>query len=126
MAVTKEQKAVKKIIKKTIDDMNALSTYRPQFDATIRAYAEMRQQYDVLMDEFYANGCTITEEYTNKAGFTNVRKTALYQSLETLRKDIVTHENILGLTPSGLKRINDEMKSRKKVSKLDQALMRFG
>ena len=84
----------------------------------------MRYQYDNLMEEFYKNGCQITEEYTNKSGATNIRKTALYLSIESLRKDIVNHENILGLTPAGLKKINDEMKQGKKgQTKLEIALM---
>lgn len=120
-----EEKQVKKIIKKTIKDMEELNTYRPQFDSTIRAYAEMRQQYDKLMSEFYESGCEITEEYTNKAGFTNVTKTALYLALESLRKDIVNHENILGLTPAGLKKIKSDS-SKKKVSKLGKALSEIG
>ena len=120
-----EEKEVKKIIKKTTKNMEGINTYRPQFDPTIRAYAEMRQQYNKLMSEFYEGGCKITEEYTNKAGFTNIRKTALYLSLETLRKDVVSHENILGLTPVGLKKIKSEMPN-KKISKLGKALSEIG
>jgi len=120
-----EEREVKKIIKITIKDMEDINTYRPQFNATIRAYAEMRQQYNKLMAEFYESGCEITEEYTNKAGFTNIRKTALYLSLETLRKDVVGHENILGLTPAGLKKIKSEAPN-KKISKLGKALSEIG
>jgi hypothetical protein len=127
MAMSAEEKAVRKIIRQTKADMEAVGTYRPQFDSAIRTYSEMRYQYDVIMKEFYASGCKISEEYTNKAGATNIRKTALYLSLETIRKDIVNHENLLGLTPAGLKRINDEMnKKKKKTSKLDMALSSFG
>ena len=124
-AMSPEEKEVKKIIKKTTKNMEDINTYRPQFDSTIRAYAEMRQQYNKLMSEFYEGGCKITEEYTNKAGFTNIRKTALYLSLETLRKDVVSHENILGLTPVGLKKIKSEMPN-KKISKLGKALSEIG
>lgn len=120
-----EEKEIKKIVKSTIKDMEAIGTYRPQFNATIKAYAEMRQQYNTLMAEFYKSGCKITEEYTNKAGFTNIRKTAVYLALETLRKDIVNHENILGLTPAGLKKLKNET-PRKKISKLGKALSEIG
>jgi hypothetical protein len=120
-----EEKEIKKIIKSTIKDMEAIGTYRPEFVHTVRAYAEMRQQYKKLSTEFYDGGCQITEEYTNKAGFTNIRKTALYMALETLRKDIVNHENILGLTPVGLKKIKSDS-PKKKVSKLGKALSEIG
>jgi hypothetical protein len=124
--MTPEEKEVKKIVKTTIKNMESIGTYRPQFDSTIRAYSEMRQQYNKLMADFYEGGCTITEEYTNKSGAKNIRKTALYLSLETLRKDIVNHENILGLTPSGLKKIKNETSGKKKVSKLGKALSDLG
>jgi hypothetical protein len=123
--LTPEEKEVKKIIKITIKNMQDINTYRPQFDSTIRAYAEMRQQYNMLMLEYYESGCKITEEYTNKAGFTNIRKTAVYLSLETLRKDVVGHENILGLTPVGLKKIKSDS-PKKKISKLGKALSEIG
>lgn len=122
---TPEEKEINKIIKSTTKDMEAIGTYRPEFNATIRTYAEMRQQYKKLTNEFYEGGCNITEEYTNKAGFTNIRKTALYLALETLRKDIVNHENILGLTPAGLKKIKSDS-TKKKVSKLGKALSDLG
>ncbi|HYE10538.1 MAG TPA: P27 family phage terminase small subunit [Patescibacteria group bacterium] len=118
----KVKKEVKKIIKATIKNMESISIYRPEFDSTIKAYAEMRQQYDHLMIEFYESGCKITEEYTNNAGFTNIRKTATYIALESLRKEILNHENTLGLTPAGLKKINNTSTVKKKVSKLGKAL----
>ena len=127
MAQTKEQKAIKKIVKKTVADMTALGTFREQFTPAIRNYAEMRYQLDELNAQFYAGGCRITEKYTNKSGATNERKTALYMAIETLRRDIAATEDRLGLTPAGMKRINDrEMKARKKESKLDRALKNSG
>lgn len=102
--------------------MMELGTYRPEFSLAIRTYAEMRQQYNAIRDEFYASGGQVTEAYTNKAGATNVRKAALYQAMEAIRKDIINFEGVLGLTPAGLKRINDmELKSSKE-SKLTKAL----
>ena len=62
----------------------------------------------------------------NKSGATNERKTALYSAIEQLRRDIAQQEDRLGLSPSGMKRINEaEMKSRKKTSKLTSALDRL-
>jgi hypothetical protein len=121
-----EEKEVKKIIKKTIKDMESLGTYRSQFDSTIKVYAEMKQQYNKSMAEFYESGCKMSEEYINKSGAKNIRKTALYLSLETLRKDIVNHENILGLTPAGLKKITSDKAPKKRVSKLGAAMSALG
>ncbi len=120
-------KAIRKCIKQTRTAMEELGTYRPQFDPAIRMYAEMRQQLDALNAEFYALGCPVTEMYTNKAGATNERKTALYCTIETLRRDVAAMEDRLGLSPSGMRRINEaEMKARKKESKLSSALEKLG
>lgn len=123
MAMTYEEKAIRKILKKTIENMTIIGTYRPQFETNIRTYSEMKFELEALTKEFYEKGCKRTEEYTNKAGATNIRKTAEYLSLEKLRDDVAKRENELGLTPAGLKRINDEMKKNdKKKSKLAEAL----
>lgn len=117
MAQTKEQKAINKIKKKTIEEMTALGVYKPEFSATINAYAQLRYLYDILNERFTENGFQVTEEYTNKAGATNIRKTAEYQALETIRKDILNHESVLGLNPAGLKKIRADS-TKKKDSKL--------
>lgn len=113
------------IFKQTIDDMKSLGTYKVEFSPTITRYAEMRIQYKMLMGKWYESGCTIAEDYTNKAGATNARKTAIYLALETLRSDLTNLENILGLTPAGLKKINDKSINAKKESTLAKALSKI-
>lgn len=118
-----EIKAVKvKVYRKTRSNMKKIGTFRVEFDPTIERYAELRAQYEELNEQWYEDGCRITEEYTNKAGATNKRKTALYLSLETLRKELTDIENLLGLTPQGLKRIKAKGLDKVKESKLDRAL----
>ena len=63
-----------------------------------------------------------TEPYTNKAGATNIRRTALSLEIEKMRAELLVMENELGLTPQGLRRINDEMKNKAKKSKLAEVL----
>lgn len=91
------------IYKETKANMEKLGTYRSEFEAPIKRYAELRLQFDILNEQWYEEGCRITEEYTNKSGATNQRKTALYLSIETMRKELIDMENIFGLTPKGLK-----------------------
>lgn len=122
MALSPEEREVKKIEKATVKSMEILQTYRPQFMPTIKAYAQMRRQFDCLWKEFSEGGYQTTEAYTNKNGNTNIRKTAIYLSIETLRRDIVNYENILGLTPAGLKKINKEMETKKKKDALGEAI----
>lgn len=126
MSISPEQKEVNKIIKNTIKEMQEVNTYKPQFNATIKIYAENQQMYNQAYKDFIISGGKMTEEYTNNAGSTNIRKTATYMAIETLRNDLMNYRSMLGLTPLGLKKINDEMKAKKKTSKLTQAVNRNG
>ena len=58
-----------------------------------------------------------------KYSITEDGKAAYLQLYEQLRRDIASTEDRLGLTPAGLRRINEqELKKKKKASKLDRAL----
>ncbi len=113
---------VKKVVRQTKTRMKAVNTYRKEFDAVIDRYADLYVQYEILRGQWYDGGCAVSEEYTNKAGAVNQRKTPLYLSMETLRKELVDLENILGLTPKGLKQINSKGLETKKKSALEKAL----
>lgn len=114
-----------KIYKETKANMEAVGTFLEEFDAPVRRYAELRVQFDILNQKWYEDGCKITENYTNKSGATNQRKTALYLSMETMRKELIEMENTFGLTPKGLKMIKAKGLNKGKGSKLDQALERL-
>lgn len=117
MAKTEEEKAIGKIERSTVKAMTELQVYRPEFEQTIKAYARLRWQYETMFEKFMENGCETTEEYINKSGVASVRKTPEYQVMENLRKDILTYENTLGLTPAGLRRLkNSASLSGKKSS----------
>lgn len=110
------------VLNQTILDMKSIGTYKDQFLPVIRRYADMRIQFDILMDQWAMEGCRITEVYVNKAGAANNRKTELYRSIETLRRELTDLESVLGLTPAGLKRIADKALGVKSRSKLAEAL----
>lgn len=111
------------IYKETKANMEKLGTYRSEFEAPIKRYAELRLMFDILNEQWYEEGYRITEEYTNKSGATNQRKTALYLSIETMRKELIDMENIFGLTPKGLKMIKAKGLDKQKGSVLEKALM---
>lgn len=110
---------------KTLENMRAVGTYKKEFEAPVRRYAELRIQYDVLMDKWYKDGCEITEKYTNKFGAVNERKTTLYAALESIRRELTDMENIFGLTPKGLRAIKTKALDAKKESALDRALSKM-
>ena len=94
-----------RIFKETVLYMQEIGTYKKEFDVTIRRYAEMRFQYDLLYQKWFEEGCKVTETFKNKSGNENIRKTAEYLAIEALQKNLLTIETTLGLTPKGLKAI---------------------
>lgn len=110
---------------KTIENMKTLGIYKPEFDATIFIYAGLIDQYTNLEREFKKSKFTVVE----KTGYSdNTKKSPMVATLENLRKDILSYSTALGLTPAGLKKINDEMKKKDTApaSKLEKALEAFG
>ena len=118
----KRKAKVTKIRNQTIRNMQAVGTFKEEFDASVQRYSDMRVQYDILTEKWYETGCVITEEYTNKAGVTNQRKTTLYLSIENLRKELTDMEDRFGLTPKGLRGIRSKGLEGKKESALDRLL----
>ncbi len=116
---------ITRLYKKTVGNMQEIGTFRPEFEASVRRYADLSIQYEILNDKWYEEGCKITEEYTNKAGAKNIRKTALYMAMENLRKELIEMENIFGLTPRGLRQIKTKGLEQKRSSALDKALERL-
>lgn len=102
------------IYETTVKNMKTLGTYKPEFVPLISRYAETRLQFNLIMEQWYESGCTVAEPYTNKAGAVNYRKTALYQAIETLRRELLDVENVLGLTPIGIHRVNNKALAEKK------------
>jgi hypothetical protein len=121
--VTKEE-----IREKVVADMKHLGVYRDDFEHTIDIYVDMLIQYSVFEEQFRSTGYKITDEYTNKAGATNERKTPVYTALESLRKDIAKYSDLLCLNPRAYEKVKKpEVPIRKKEdekprSKLIQAL----
>lgn len=98
MAITPKERQIRKIIKQVIEHMKDVGTYRPQFD---RTYSEMSYDYKLLMRQFEESNDQFVDEYTNKSGATNAMTTAIYSEIKTIRKEMVTYESILELTPPG-------------------------
>lgn len=103
-----------KILQDTTDAMRQVGTYKNEFNPLVERYADMRVQFEIMMQQWYGGGYKVTEPYTNKAGAMNYRKTALYQAIETLRRELLDVENVLGLTPLGIHKVNNKALAGKK------------
>lgn len=114
---------LKETIKKnTISDMKKLGTYKPEYDAMIDVYAEIREQYERLTKAFKDSGYKYQEE-TADGGH---KKAPIVATLENLRKDVLTYSDRLCLTPKALSdKKTAESGKTKKQSMLGRAMAEF-
>lgn len=108
--------AIKKKVNKQLRD---LGVFKDEYWDIIDIYCSLLLQYKTFEKQFEDSGFQVEEEYTNKAGATNMRKTPIYQAMEALRKDIVVYSDRLGLNPKALDSLTIE---ETKTSKLEKAL----
>lgn len=113
-----EEKYHKEIIQK----MKAVGTYNTSFLYTVNVLAKVLADYESTTNQFKMIGGNIVVKYTNKNGSTNVVKNPLYLAIEKLRDDIISYSKELGLTPAGLKRINQDGNIPVEKTKLEQVL----
>lgn len=96
-----------------IEAMRKVNTYRPEFDAAIDQLAAMLHEHDRTKKEYRERGSQVVIYQETRFGEQLV-KNPILTMIESQRKEIIAGLNTLGLTPSGLKKINDEMKKRPK------------
>lgn len=109
-----------------IKKMKALGVYHVEFSHTVDTLARTLYDYDRTLKSFEESGGNVVIRYTNKSGATNVTKNPYYLALEGMREDILAYSRELGLTPSGLKKINEASMRPVKASALAEALKAFG
>jgi|SRR5690625_951126 len=111
------------IEKQVIEEMKTLGVYKPEYKKVVSIFAGMVHQYEIFEEQFEESGYKIEEEYTNKAGATNMRKVPLYTAMESLRKDIVAYSDRLCLNPKSLETVTVEKNNKSTLasvlSKLD-------
>ncbi|PEL13780.1 P27 family phage terminase small subunit [Bacillus sp. AFS017336] len=116
-------KTKKQIENKIIKDMKNMGTYKKEYNQLIEIYAGMLHQYISFEIQFEESNYQVEEEYTNKAGATNMRKVPLYTAMESLRKDIASYSDRLTLNPKSL---NVEPPKQQEQSVLAQFLAKQG
>lgn len=102
--------------------MKNLGTYKPEFVRTAQRAAAMYVKRDEIEEQFAENGGRIVIEYTNKNGSTNMIKNPLWVALNDINSELLLYERELGLTPAGLKKLNDTAMKQPHKSALGAAL----
>lgn len=120
-----EKKKDEKDYKRDINRMmKQVGTYNKSFEITINTFAKLLYDYQETLAMFEKTGGNVVISHTNKNGSTNIIKNPLYQSIEKMRADIITYARELGLTPAGLKKLNQELQEAKQ-SPLDEILAKI-
>lgn len=102
-------------------------TYRDYFLPVIETLSGILEKRDAAQQLYDEGGGVLTTEHTNKGGATNVEVAPLVRLINDLNRDALQYWRDLGLTPAGLKKINDSMaKKVEEQSELAKALEKLG
>lgn len=100
----------------------AVGTYKDAFMPVIETLAVILSERDKTYKKYIENGAKSVVEYTNKNGSTNLVKNPLLVTWSDLNAQALTYWRDLGLTPAGLKRIDESAVKNKKTSALGEVL----
>ena len=101
-------------------------TYRPFFDDVIDTLSAIMENRDSAEEQYEKNGSTPVIGYTNQAGHKNVVKNPILVVVDQLNTTALAYWRDLGLTPAGLKIINENAMKKKKESGIAAALRELG
>ena len=104
----------------------AAGTWREWFTDVIDTLAAILERRDALEELFAAEGGEVMIEHTNKAGATNYEQNPILRMINDLNRDALAYWRDLGLTPAGLKKIDEAAMKQRKKSALEEALKGLG
>lgn len=103
-----------------------IGTYRKPFDSVIRALAEILEQRDAVYQQFIDEGAELMIVKVSDRGSKNTVRNPLIALWDDLNKTALSYWRDLGLTPKGLKTINEKAMKEKKQSSLAKVLSELG
>ena len=101
-------------------------TYREFFDYTIETLADILEKRDDAARACLDYGAEPLIAYTNKGGSTNLVKNPALILWDDLNKSALAYWRDLGLTPAGLKKIDDAALKKQRRGGLMEALAELG
>lgn len=112
--------------KTIIDEMKRAETYKPFFNSVINTLADILSARDKAKEQFEKTGGAAIVKHTNKGGATNLEQNPALRLMNDLNRDALAYWRELGLTPKGLKTINDGAMKEEKEDALTKALKELG
>lgn len=114
-------KSWKKRIKKACENAG---TYKDCFDSVIETLSQIMEERDEARKAYDGNPIV---EHTNQGGATNLAQNPALRLINDLNRDALAYWRELGLTPKGLRQINESaIKETKQTSALERALEMIG
>lgn len=101
-------------------------TYRAYFEPIIDTLAAILEQRDKAQKLFAESGGELIVTHTNKSGAENLEQNPMVRLINDLNRDALAYWRDLGLTPAGLKRIDEQAMKQRKRSVLADALRELG
>lgn len=93
---------------KIIEATKEVGTYKPSFEMVITTLAEIMERRDDAIEKFYASGGeTVVVHINTRGGGENMVKNPALAVVDDMDKTALAYWRDLGLTPAGLKRINE-------------------
>lgn len=114
--MAEDLQAVDMIFSDTVQKMEELGVYRKEYNGTIRIFAELCGQYQILTERFEKSKYKIQ----TKSAQGGMKKAPIVATLESLRKDILAYSDRLCLNPKSFDSMGQ--KGKPEQSKLDAAL----
>ena len=113
-------------VKKIKDAAIQAGTYRPYFDETIKTLAAILEKRDDAEEMYQKAGGRPLATYTNTHGAKNVVKNPALVIWDDLNKSALAYWRDLGLTPAGLKKIDENSMHKQKKNTLTKVLENIG
>ena len=109
-----------------IDQMTKVGTYRDSFEPAINSLAKILEQRDAVYAKYISTGAHPVVKKTSDRGAENLAVNPLLRTWRELNGDALAYWRDLGLTPAGLKRINEDAMKKPKENALAKALRELG
>lgn len=113
-------------VRKIKRDCKRAGTYKPFFDEVIKTLASILEERDQAAETWEKTGGKVIVAHTNKAGATNLEQNPALRLVNDLNRDALAYWRDLGLTPKGLKAINEQALQETKADALTEALKDLG
>lgn len=109
-----------------IKGMKEVGTYQKTFDAAVNTLSDTLEQRDKVFDQYVQEGALPMVLKTTDRGAENMVKNPLLSLWMELNRDALALWRDCGLTPAGLRKINEgAVKQVKKASALETALAKM-